>query len=189
MKLAEILKAQGLNDEQIQSVQNSMKENKIHTTSIENADERYNKLKTQKTELEGIVKERDTQLTELSKNNKDNNELLTQIKDLQALNKTQVSDYEGKINKMQFDYALDGALSTAKCKNNKAIKALLDMEGIKYQDGKIEGLETQLESLQKEASYLFDTEAKPSSTGSIGNFGRSGNQGEKDSFLEGFKNY
>ena len=48
MKLAEILKAQGLNDEQITAVQNSMKENKLYTTSLENVDERYNKLKTQR---------------------------------------------------------------------------------------------------------------------------------------------
>ena len=175
MKLAEILKAQGLNDEQITAIQNSMKENKLFTTSIENADERYNKLKTQKTELDSILKERDTQLADLSKNNKDNEELLNQIKDLQALNKNQVADYEAKINKMQFDYALDGALSMAKCKNNKALKALLNIDELKYQDGKLEGLETQLESLKTEASYLFDIEEQQTPPGSGFNPGGDGN--------------
>lgn len=174
MKLAEILKAQGLNDEQITAIQNSMKENKLFTTSIENADERYNKLKTQKTELDSILKERDTQLADLSKNNKDNEELLNQIKDLQALNKTQVADYEAKINKMQFDYALDGALSMAKCKNNKALKALLNIDELKYQDGKLEGLETQLENLKTEASYLFDIEEQQTPPGSGFNPGGDG---------------
>ena len=165
MKLLEILKAQGLTDEQIKAIQTSMKENKVYETSLENADERYNKLKTQKSELDNLLKERDTQLADLSKNNKDNEELLKQIKDLQALNKNQVAEYENKINKMQFDYALDGALTGAKCKNNKALKALLDMDSIKYQEGKFEGLDTQLEALQKDASYLFNIETNPGGSG------------------------
>ena len=147
MKLLEILKAQGLTDEQIKAIQTSMKENKVYETSLENAEERYNKLKTQKSELDNLLKERDTQLSDLSKNNKDNEELLKQIKDLQVLNKNQVAEYENKINKMQFDYALEGALTGAKCKNNKALKALLDMNNIKYQDGKLAGLENQINSL------------------------------------------
>lgn len=165
MKLLEILKAQGLTDEQIKAIQTSMKENKVYETSLENADERYNKLKTQKSELDNLLKERDTQLADLSKNNKDNEALLTQIKDLQALNKNQVAEYENKINKIQFDYALDGALTGAKCKNNKAVKALLDMESITYQEGKLEGLDPQLEVLQKDASYLFDIETNPGGSG------------------------
>lgn len=164
MKLLEILKAQGLTDEQINAIQTSMKENKVYETSLENADERYNKLKTQKSELDNLLKERDTQLADLSKNNKDNEALLTQIKDLQALNKNQVAEYENKINKMQFDYALDGALAGAKCKNNKALKALLDMNNIKYQDGKLEGLEDQINSLKESDAYLFDLDQ--TSTGS-----------------------
>ncbi|WP_286233334.1 phage scaffolding protein [Romboutsia ilealis] len=165
MKLLEILKAQGATDEQIKAIQTSMKENKVYETSLENADERYNKLKTQKSELDNLLKERDTQLADLSKNNKDNETLLNQIKDLQALNKNQVAEYENKINKMQFDYALDGALTGAKCKNNKALKALLDMGSIKYQEGKLEGLETQLEGLKQEVSYLFEVEESPAGSG------------------------
>ena len=41
----EILKAQGVTDEQIKAIQTSMKENRVYETSLENADERYNKLK------------------------------------------------------------------------------------------------------------------------------------------------
>ena len=39
MKLLEILKAQGLTDDQINAIQTSMKENKVYETSLENADE------------------------------------------------------------------------------------------------------------------------------------------------------
>ena len=40
MKLMEILKAQGLSDEQINKITASMKENKVYETSLENIDER-----------------------------------------------------------------------------------------------------------------------------------------------------
>lgn len=166
MKLAEILKAQGLTDEQVTAVQNSMNENKIYTTSLENVDVRYNKLQEQKKQYEDSSKELEKQLKELSKNNADNEELKKQLEQLQLSNKELEENHLKEMNKLQFDFALDGALSGAKCKNNKALKALLDMEGIKYQDGKLEGLETQLESLKKEASYLFEAEQQtPSGSG------------------------
>lgn len=166
MTIQEILKAQGLNDEQINKITTSMKENKIYTTSLENVDERYNKLKTQKIELEGQIKERDKQLSDLSKNNKDNKELTKQLEQLQLSNKKTKEDYENKIASIQFDYALEGTLNSAKCKNNKALKALLNLDEVKYQDGKLEGLETQLEVLKKEASYLFEAEQQtPSGSG------------------------
>lgn len=135
---------------------------------------RFDQVNQAKKDLEVQLKDRDTQLADLSKNNKDNENLLNQIKDLQALNKQTTTDYENKINQIQFDYALDGALTNAKSKNNKAIKALLDMNSIKYQEGKLEGLQEQIETLQKDASYLFDLNNTPSNTGGIGNFGRGG---------------
>ena len=177
--IQEILKNNGLNEDQITNILNSMKESKVYTTKHENIDERYNKLKTQKTELEAQIKERDTQLADLSKNNKDNEGLLNQIKDLQALNKQTTTDYENKINQMQFDYALEGALTNAKSKNNKALKALLNMDNIKYQEGKLEGLQEQIEALQKDASYLFDLNNAPQNTGGIGQFGRGGSTAPK----------
>lgn len=136
---------------------------------------RFDQVNQAKKELEVQLKDRDTQLADLSKNNKDNENLLNQIKDLQALNKQTTTDYENKINQMQFDYALDGALTNAKSKNNKALKALLDMNSIKYQEGKLEGLQEQIEALQKDASYLFDLNAIPANTGGVGNYSRGNN--------------
>ena len=177
--MLEILKNCGVEEEKANEIVKAMNEAKIYTTKHENIDERYNKLKTQKTELETQIKERDTQLADLSKNNKGNEDLLNQIKDLQALNKQTTTDYENKINQMQFDYALEGALTNAKSKNNKALKALLDMNSIKYQEGKLEGLQEQIEALQKDASYLFDLNNAPQNTGGIGQFGRGGSTAPK----------
>ena len=186
MKLTEILKAQGLNDEQVTAVQNSMKENKIYTTSLENVDVRYEKLQEQKKQLEEASKTYEKQLKELSKNNSDNEELKKQLEQLQLSNKELEEKHSKEMDKLQFNYALDGALSKAKCKNNKALKALLNLDEVKYQDGKLEGLETQLESLKTEASYLFEAEQQ-TPTGSGFNPGGDGNGGkENDAFLAGF---
>lgn len=174
MKLTEILKAQGLNEEQITAVQNSMKENKLYTTSLENVDVRYEKLQEQKKQLEEASKTYEKQLKELSKNNSDNEELKKQLEQLQLSNKELEEKHLKEMNKLQFDFALDSALSKAKCKNSKALKALLDIDNVKMNEGKIEGLEEQLNKLKESDSYLFDIEEKPHSTGSIGNFGRSG---------------
>lgn len=153
---------------------------------------RFDQVNQAKKELEVQLKDRDTQLADLSKNNKDNESLLNQIKDLQALNKQTTTDYENKINQMQFDYALDGALTNAKSKNNKALKALLDMNSIKYQDGKLEGLQEQIEALQKDASYLFDLNTAPTNTGGLGSFGRNNqieNSGSSQSaFMDAIRN-
>ena len=153
---------------------------------------RFDQVNQAKKELEVQLKDRDTQLADLSKNNKDNEALLNQIKDLQALNKQTTTDYENKINQMQFDYALDGALTNAKSKNNKALKALLDMNSIKYQEGKLEGLQEQIEALQKDASYLFDLNTAPANTGGLGNFSRNNqteNSGSSQSaFMDAIRN-
>lgn len=153
---------------------------------------RFDQVNQAKKELEVQLKDRDTQLADLSKNNKDNEALFNQIKDLQALNKQTTTDYENKINQMQFDYALDGALTNAKSKNNKALKALLDMNSIKYQEGKLEGLREQIEALQKDASYLFDLNTAPANTGGLGSFGRNNqieNSGSSQSaFMDAIRN-
>ena len=153
---------------------------------------RFDQVNQAKKELEVQLKERDTQLADLSKNNKDNESLLNQIKDLQALNKQTTTDYESKINQMKFDHALEGALTNAKSKNNKALKALLDMNSIKYQEGKLEGLQEQIEALQKDASYLFDLNTAPANTGGLGSFGRNNqieNSGSSQSaFMDAIRN-
>lgn len=173
--LKEILKKHGIEDSSIQEILKSMEESKVYITKEQNIDERYSKLKSQKSELDKIVADRDKQLEELKKNNSNNLELLKQIEDLKALNETSRTDYESKISKMEFDFALDKALSGAKCKNNKALKALLNMENLELKDGSINGLKEQLESLRENDSYLFE-DTMPTNTGSTGSFANKANE-------------
>ncbi len=54
---------------------------------------------------------------------------------------------------MKFDYALTAALTGAKARNSKAVKALLDMDGLKLNDGKIIGLDEQLSQIKEENAF------------------------------------
>lgn len=60
---------------------------------------------------------------------------------------------------LKFDHALDGALTGAKAKNAKAVRALLDPSLLKLaDDGSISGLKEQLEKIKSDNDYLFDSE-------------------------------
>jgi hypothetical protein len=61
---------------------------------------------------------------------------------------------------LKFDHALDGALTGAKAKNAKAVKALLDSGALKYNeaDGSIIGLNDQLAKIKSENDYLFESD-------------------------------
>ena len=68
------------------------------------------------------------------------------------------SDADAQISEMKFDYALSAALTGAKAKNAKAVKALLDMDGLKFNDGKIVGLDEQLAQIKADNDYLFESD-------------------------------
>lgn len=171
MEFKELLKAQSLTDEQINNITAKMKEEKIYTTSLENADERYTKLKSQKADLDEQIKTANTTITELKKNNKDNEALQRTIQDHEAT----IENLKKESAQKDFNYALDSVLKDNKCKNAKALKALLDLDNIKFNEGKLEGLEGQLTALKESDGYLFDTSnPAPGNTGGTGNHPRVG---------------
>lgn len=109
-------------------------------------------------------------------------EKITQERDsykLKAENlETQVNDANAQISEMKFDYALTAALTGAKARNSKAVKALLDMDGLKLNDGKIIGLDEQLSQIKEENSFLFESD-EPAPTIVKGTNGGSGGIGGK----------
>ena len=183
--MLEILKNCGVEEEKDNEIVKAMNEAKIYTTNLENVDVRYNKLQEQKKQLEEASKTYQKQLEELTKNNADVEALNKLVEQLQLSNKELEENHSKEMHNLQFNFALEGALTNAKSKNNKALKALLNMDNIKYQEGKLEGLQEQIEALQKDASYLFDLNTAPANTGGLGNFGRSSSS-ENDAFLKAF---
>lgn len=122
-------------------------------------------IQTQLDTANNTIKERDKQLEDL-KNSPDNpEELKKQIQKLQDDNKAAKEAHEKEMKELKVSNALEKALSSAKAKNPKAVKALLELgEDVELaDDGSIKGLDEKIKALQKSDAYLFD-DAKPSTT-------------------------
>jgi hypothetical protein len=69
-------------------------------------------------------------------------------------------DAEKQLTGIKFDHALDSALTAAKARNSKAVRALLKTEDLKLSDdGSIVGLNEQLEKVKTENDFLFEATA------------------------------
>lgn len=65
-----------------------------------------------------------------------------------------------QIAALKFDHTLGDALTGAKAKSAKAVRALLDMNALKLNetDGSIVGLEDQIKKIKSENDYLFESD-------------------------------
>lgn len=155
MTLQEILKAQGLTDEQVTKVIGEMKQNKIFTASEENLDVRYGKLKTDHDAL--VTKDTESQklIAELQKATKGQETVQKTIDDY----KTKVAEQEAELAKVKVESATKIALLGAgakasdidylifKLSSDAEWKAELDENGnVKGIDDKIKGMKTQFPS-------------------------------------------
>lgn len=150
----EELKALGLSDEQIEKVMAA------HGKVVNTTKQELDSVTTERDNLKGQLADRDTQLEDLKKQATGNEDLQKQIQQLQDDNEKIKNEYETKIQEQAFEHSLEKALSGAKVRNPKAVKALLDIEKIKVDGDKLLNLDDQLESLKKSDPYLF-AEEKP----------------------------
>lgn len=151
----EFLKELGLSDEQIEKI---MAE---HGKTVNSMKDELEKAKELEKQIEGLkeqIKQRDEQLEELKKIDAEG--LQAKIKELQEANERAEKEWQEKLQKQTFDFALERALVAAKARNPKAVKALLDLENIKLDGEKLLGLEDQLKKLKESDSYLFEEEKK-----------------------------
>lgn len=150
----EDLIAQGLTEEQAKYV---MAE---HGKTVTTLNSQVATLQQSETDLKSQLSSRDKDLAKLQKDNKDNEELKTQIDTL----KTQYKDLEKtsaeNLTKIQRESALNTLLTESKVKNPKAVAALLDNDTIVFKDGQLSGAKEQIEALQKSDAYLFDLGTK-----------------------------
>ena len=154
----EELKALGLTDDQIDKVMAS--HGKV-VNSIKDKADKVDSLESQIADYKQQLEDRDTQLQELGEKAKGNEELTSQIEELKQQNETTKTEYEKKLEQQAFDHKLETSLSSAKVKNAKAVKALLDMDTIKLDGDTLKGLDDQLNKLKESETYLFEVEEEP----------------------------
>ncbi len=146
----------GISKEQADSIM------KINGEDIENAKSASETdAKNMKKELEGLkiqVSERDKQLEDLKESAGGNEELAKQIADLQKENAAAKEAHESEVNQLKVDFAVEKALAKAGARNEKAAKALLDLEDAKFdKEGNIKGLQEQIDKLAAadDTKFLF----------------------------------
>lgn len=147
----------GLNKEQVDAVI------KMNGADIENAKSvsaaEISNLQTENESLTSQVKERDKQLETLKKSAGDNEDLQKQIEQLQSDNATAKANHESEMNQLKVQFAVEKALTGAKAKNIKAVKALLDLDDAKLdKDGNVKGLQEQIDKLVAgdDTKFLFE---------------------------------
>lgn len=147
----------GLSKEQADSIM------KINGDDIENAKSASAaEIKNLQTEVSGLktqVTDRDKQLETLKTAAGDNETLTKQIADLQAENTKVKETHESEMNQLKVDFAVEKALTGAKAKNIKAVKALLDLTDAKLdKEGNVKGLQEQIDKLTAadDTKFLFD---------------------------------
>ncbi|MFS0776253.1 phage scaffolding protein [Neobacillus sp. 3P2-tot-E-2] len=153
-----------LGEELYKQVAEKMGDTKIAIVSDGNwfPKDKFDQVNGDNKELKKQLKDRDEQLTDLKTKAAGNEDLTKQINDLTELNKQTAKEYQDKLDKQAFDFALREALTGAKAKNAKAVEALLNKEAIKLDGDKLLGLEEQLKNLKESDAYLFDSEQQQS---------------------------
>lgn len=114
----------------------------------------------EKEKLVSDLAERNTQLETLKESAGSIEDLKTQIATLQSDNAAKDKAHKAEMEAFKIDIAVDKAITGAKGKNIKAIKALFNMDEIKLdKDGNVVGYVEQLETLMKadDSKFLFDT--------------------------------
>ena len=151
----DLLKEHGFSEEQINLV---MAENGKDVNSLK---EQINNLTGERDGLQKQIDDRDKQLTTLKKSAKDNEELQSQIKQLQDENKTAKQNYQDQLAKQNKSFKIEGALRDAKAKNIKTVLPLIDTEKVSVNDdGTLNGLSEQLDNIKQDNGFLFGEENK-----------------------------
>ncbi|XRJ96598.1 phage scaffolding protein [Latilactobacillus sakei] len=152
----EDLKALGLEDSAIDKVM------ALHGQTVNGLNAQITTLNTEKESLTEQVSQSAKQLEDLSKDNADNTELQTQIKQLQDDKAQLESDSQAKLVEVQTNYAIESALKDAGARDVKAVLPFIDKDTIKLADGKVTGLDEQLKTVQADKDFLFQpTEPEP----------------------------
>ena len=162
MDFKEYLQSKGLDVATVEKIINGMAEQKLYITNEENAGTRLSKAKEKNKQYEEDLKNANTLIEQFKQKN-------VSVEDMQA----KLTDYEKQIedlnNQRQADKLnnyIDLSLTSANVRNLKAVKALLNMDGIKADDkGEFTGLMEQLDALKESDGYLFNaSEAEQSNS-------------------------
>ena len=112
-----------VSEEQVTSILDGMKENKFYISGNENVDERYNKLKTQKEDLETQLVTANSTIADLKKATKGNEDLQKKLTEYETQIQTLQQESEAKVKNLTLDHAIEKLLTTNNAKHIESLKA------------------------------------------------------------------
>lgn len=133
----------------------------------------YDTIKTQLAEAQKTIKGFETQDIEGIKQS---------AKDWEAKYNKAIEDHKTELDNRDFDAAIKAAVTAAKGRNEKAIRALLDVDTLKGSKDRAADITKAVEALKKDNDYLFETEDAPGYAPGTGS-GKGGYSSSADAFL------
>lgn len=155
MTLEEILKAQGLTDDQIKKIIGDMKQNKIFTASEENLDTRYSKLKTDHDGVTNQLEEANKLIEQLKKDAGSNEVMQGKIAEYE----TTVQTLQKQLEQQKLDSAVQIALLESGCKDVDYVTFKLKEKGelSLEETGKVKGMEDKIAALKTQFPAMFES--------------------------------
>ena len=145
-----LLEDLGLTKEQIDSI---MSEN---GKDIEAEKEKATTITTELEDVKEQLKEANSTIEDLKKNNIDNEALQAKVKEYEDTINTQKAEYETKVRDLTLDSAIEKALSNAGAKHAELLSTKIDREKLKIEEGgKVTGLDEQINSFKESYKDLF----------------------------------
>ena len=125
---------------------------------------KFDEVKQAKKQLETDIKDRNTQLEDLKKSAGDNAALKQQIEQLQNDNKKKDEEYQAELKDLKLTNAIKLAI-TDSAQDVDLVSGLIDKSKlILSDDGKITGLDEQINGLKEGKSFLFKSEESTNNT-------------------------
>lgn len=145
----------GITDEELSAVMG------LHGSSVQGYKETISGLEGTLQQMEETIKEKDLTISNLGET------------DLEKLKKEEYeraySDASKEFNEYKKTQAIDSLLKNLGARNVAAVKALISMDGVGFENDTLTGLDEQMENIVKENPYLFEVpqSTKPAFTSQI----------------------
>lgn len=168
----EFLKSLELSDDAIEQIM------KKHGQSITSTKQELDTLAEENSSLKEQLQTRDADIADLKEKAKDSEELTAKLDEMAQSYETEKANLTAKLEDTNRKHTLELALREAGAKNTKAVSALIDQESLKFEDGKLVGLDDQLATIQKENDYLFNVKEEQPKPSIVPSGNPNGNEGK-----------
>lgn len=157
-QLKAFLKAQGLEDAQIDKIANGLAGAKIYLSANEHIDTRYDKLKGQKELVDGQLSTANATIDDLKKNNSSNEDLVAKVENYKKDNQILKEKYDRDVTRVEKKQQVIDALKKEEALYPELLAANIDLEKIELKDGKISGHKDAIKALKETYKDQFKAE-------------------------------